>query len=156
MSTCAVITVVRRDVWARAHAWLLFSVRDVLQEKGCRMQEGNLRGEVILILTKPFDTKETRNYSFSKIVEVTHWQKSESRSPRRSLFSSIQSSNRISSSTSLPWPRSAFTERPARCTPRYIIQFIRASRTISISSKCSSRGSSALSARRNMTMSANP
>ncbi|KAJ7472023.1 hypothetical protein FB451DRAFT_1399310 [Mycena latifolia] len=44
---------VLRDTWARAYAWLLTSS--------------------LLILRKPFDTKDIRNYSLSKIVEFFGW-----------------------------------------------------------------------------------
>ncbi|KAJ7143764.1 hypothetical protein C8R44DRAFT_973614 [Mycena epipterygia] len=61
---------VLRDTWARAHAWLLTSVRDVLQKDGWTPEEDDLCGEVVIILKKPFDTKDIRNYAYSKMVEV--------------------------------------------------------------------------------------
>ncbi|KAJ7655409.1 hypothetical protein B0H17DRAFT_1214047 [Mycena rosella] len=59
-----------REAWSRAHAWLLTSVCDVLEKDGWALKRGDLRGEAVSTLTKPFDTKDIRDYGHSKTIEA--------------------------------------------------------------------------------------
>ncbi|KAJ6479446.1 hypothetical protein C8R47DRAFT_1322657 [Mycena vitilis] len=59
-----------RHTWARAHAWLLNSVRDVLTSDGWMLEEADICGEAAIILKKSFDTKDIGQYYYSKIVEA--------------------------------------------------------------------------------------
>ncbi|KAJ7660353.1 hypothetical protein DFH06DRAFT_1194399, partial [Mycena polygramma] len=61
---------VLHDTWARAHAWLLTSVRDVLRSDGWMLEEADICGKAAIILKKSFDTKDIGQYYHSKIVEA--------------------------------------------------------------------------------------
>ncbi|KAJ7214989.1 hypothetical protein GGX14DRAFT_392256 [Mycena pura] len=57
-------------VWARAHLWLMTSVRDVLQSDGWALDQGDLRGERCTTLKKHIDTQTIGYSSLSGTVEA--------------------------------------------------------------------------------------